>query len=106
MLLLFVYFPKVPELRFMGLFCLALVRELYGLGFSKEGALCFTGPALILFLVVKLSLGLTESVNSFRLSFASPSRSILLMMAKRRLSLGNTADLMRNLFKLIESMYK
>ena len=50
---------------------------------------------------VKFSMGLTESMNSLRFSFASASKSILLMIAIKRLSVGMTPHLTRNLFKLI-----
>ena len=61
-------------------------------------------PSLTL-LAVKFSMGLIESMNSLRLSLASASRSILLIIASNKLSVGKTPHLIKNLFKFIWSIY-
>jgi hypothetical protein len=53
------------------------------------------------FLAVKFSMGLTPSINSRIFSFASASRSILLIIANKRPSLGSTPHFIRNLLRLI-----
>lgn len=49
---------------------------------------------------VKFSIGLIESMNSLILSLASASKSILLMIASKRLSLGMMLHLIKKRFML------
>lgn len=60
--------------------------------------------ALLILAVGWSSTGLTASTNSMYDSFASQSRSIRLMMASTKLSLGMNEPRSRNSFKLFRSM--